>query len=105
MIHYEDSLTIEFQQAGETLHNLPQRPTNDELLLAYGLYKQSTIGNNKSQEPSLFNFKSHAKWRAWQEQAGKGRTRAKKEYIMFITQLGIKYLPEYKTIDSFIEEI
>lgn len=104
MIQYEDSLETEFQQAGNQLYNLPQRPTNDELLLAYGLYKQATVGNNKTACPNLLDFKNYSKWKAWQEQAGKGRSRAKKEYIMFITQLLIKYLPEGKTIDNLIEE-
>ena len=31
----------------------------------YSYYKQATIGDNTTLQPSFFNFKDRAKWNAW----------------------------------------
>ena len=56
-------------------------------LLLYGLYKQAREGNNKTSAPSIINFKAHSKWKAWKQQAGNGKQKAKKEYIQLVTKL------------------
>ena len=41
-------LLQQFTTAAEEVHKLPTKPSNDELLELYGLYKQATVGDNKT---------------------------------------------------------
>jgi len=92
MIEYDaDSDVSKFDIAANDVQLLTKRPTNDELLFLYGLYKQSTCGNNHSECPNAFDIKAKAKWSAWKNQSGKGKTKARKEYINFVEILKIKY--------------
>jgi hypothetical protein len=45
-----------FDKAAAEVKNLPQRPTNDELLLLYGLYKQATVGDNNTSTKTQYHF-------------------------------------------------
>jgi diazepam-binding inhibitor (GABA receptor modulating acyl-CoA-binding protein) len=45
-----------FDKAAAEVKNLPQRPTNDELLLLYGLYKQATVGDNNTSMRTQFQL-------------------------------------------------
>jgi len=38
---------------------------NDDLLVLYGLYKQSLFGNCNIIEPSKLNIKENLKWNSW----------------------------------------
>ncbi|MEP2346514.1 MAG: acyl-CoA-binding protein, partial [Algoriphagus sp.] len=42
-----------------------EKPTNEELLKLYGLYKQATEGDNETERPGGFDFKAAAKYNAW----------------------------------------
>jgi hypothetical protein len=44
LLYYQER----FEKAATEVKSLPQRPTNDELLLLYGLYKQATVGDNNT---------------------------------------------------------
>ena len=61
--------------------------SDENKLLLYGLYKQATVGNNKTTQPSMLDFKGKAKWNAWKKQLGKGKSRAKSEYVVLVDQL------------------
>lgn len=61
--------------------------SDENKLKLYGLFKQSTMGNNKTSQPSMLDFKGKAKWNAWKKQSGKGKAHAKTEYIAFVNQL------------------
>jgi diazepam-binding inhibitor (GABA receptor modulating acyl-CoA-binding protein) len=92
MIQYGDDTEITlFEQAAKDVHRLPQRPTNDELLFLYGLYKQATSGNINTSSPGLLDFKAKAKWNAWNAQRGKGTSRARTEYITLVRSFQDKY--------------
>ena len=82
---------LEFRVEVHNVKNLNKKPTDNELLKLYALYKQSLFGNNNTEKPSFFNFKEMSKWNVWTEQAGKGRSTAKREYIDFVKSLKIKY--------------
>ena len=55
------SLEKEFQEAKLATEALPTRPTNEELLKLYGLYKQAMFGDNHEEEHSGFDFTAAAK--------------------------------------------
>ena len=81
----------EFQQAVDRSKQLTKRPSNDELLLLYALFKQATEGDVHGEKPGGFDFKGMAKYQAWQEQQGKPAEEARQEYVQLMNQLHEKY--------------
>ena len=61
----------EFEAARSRVENLTTKPSNEELLKLYGLYKQVTEGDNTQEAPTGFDFKGIAKHNAWLDQSGK----------------------------------
>ena len=57
-----------------------ERPSNEELLKLYGLYKQAT------------DFKAAAKYNSWLSLKGKSQEEATQEYIDFVGNLSEKYI-------------
>ena len=82
---------IEFQEAKQAIDELTQRPSNEELLRLYGLYKQANFGNNNDEEPQGFDIKAIAKHRAWLDQSGKSAKDAMEEYVSVAHSLVEKY--------------
>lgn len=76
-----------FEQAVADSKNLSERPSNDVLLKLYGLYKQVTDGEVHGERPGGFDFKGAAKYDAWDEQKGKSKEDAAKEYIELVNSL------------------
>ena len=68
-----------------------RRPSNEELLLLYGLFKQATEGDNEGTRPTGFDFKAMAKFDAWTNQKGKSREDAQREYISLVDDLQQRY--------------
>jgi len=85
------TLQEKFDKAATEVRSLPQRPTDDELLLLYGLYKQATVGDNNTSQPWMFQMEARAKWDAWTKQKGKSKEKAQEEYIQLVEQLKQKY--------------
>jgi diazepam-binding inhibitor (GABA receptor modulator, acyl-CoA-binding protein) len=84
-------LNSEFERAAERSRELTKRPTNEELLSLYALYKQATEGDATGERPGGFDFKAIAKFDAWEEQKGKSKTTAMEEYITLVNNLHQKY--------------
>ena len=82
-----DIVENNFQTSVRDINNLTYKPTDYELLILYGLYKQSLFGDNIETKPSFFNFKGQKKWQAWTEQKGKSKIKAKIEYTSFANSL------------------
>jgi diazepam-binding inhibitor (GABA receptor modulating acyl-CoA-binding protein) len=80
-----------FNNSAKEVQNLKQKPSDQELLKLYGLYKQSLFGNNHTSQPSFFDFKAKSKWNAWSGESGKGKSRTKREYIEYVEILKNKY--------------
>jgi acyl-CoA-binding protein len=84
-------LTELFNQAVARSKELTKRPTNEELLQLYALYKQSTDGDVTGERPGGFDFKAIAKYDAWAQLKGKPRQQAMQEYIDLMKQLEEAY--------------
>jgi diazepam-binding inhibitor (GABA receptor modulating acyl-CoA-binding protein) len=69
-----------------------ERPSNEELLKLYGLYKQATEGDNTGERPGGFDFKAAAKYNSWLSLKGKSQEEATQEYIDFVGNLSEKYI-------------
>lgn len=80
-----------FDNAVKKSKELTQRPSNQELLSLYALYKQATEGDNNETRPRGFDFKAIAKHDAWAELKGKSQEEAEKEYIALVDDLETKY--------------
>lgn len=62
--------------------------SNDQRLLAYGLFKQAGTGNCSTARPSFFDPVGGAKWDAWKRHEGMSFDDSKKAYIEFAVSLG-----------------
>ncbi|MEO0554968.1 MAG: acyl-CoA-binding protein [Bacteroidota bacterium] len=81
----------EFDAAVALTKMFSKRPSNDELLKLYALYKQVTEGDNNEPRPGGFDFKAIAKYDAWVELKGKSKEDAQQEYINFVSSLSQNY--------------
>lgn len=81
----------QFNAAAEKVKTLTKRPSDDEFLELYALFKQATVGDNETSKPGLLDLKGKAKWEAWNKQKGKATEAAQKEYIAFVEGLVAKY--------------
>lgn len=61
--------------------------SNEDKLKIYGLYKQSTVGDNLTDAPWSFQFKEKAKWDAHESNKGKPIIQAQIEYIYHVNKL------------------
>lgn len=80
-------LQQQFDSAVARSKELTKRPSNEELLQLYALFKQSTEGDVTGDRPGGFDFKAIAKYDAWEEIKGKAKDEAKKEYISLVEKL------------------
>ncbi|SDJ93657.1 Acyl-CoA-binding protein [Catalinimonas alkaloidigena] len=80
-------LSEQFNAASERVNHLPSRPSNDDLLALYGLYKQATEGDVTGERPGGFDFKAIAKYDAWKEVQGLSSEEAMQRYIALVDRL------------------
>jgi diazepam-binding inhibitor (GABA receptor modulating acyl-CoA-binding protein) len=76
-----------FEAAVEGSRELSQRPDNMTLLKLYGLYKQSTDGDNASPKPGFSDLVGRAKWDAWAALKSTPQEDAMKRYIDLVESL------------------
>lgn len=81
----------EFENAVTRSKNLTKRPSNEELLQLYALYKQATEGDVTGERPGGFDFKAIAKYDAWAEIKGKSKDQAMTDYISLVEKLHQQY--------------
>ncbi|GAB3338320.1 acyl-CoA-binding protein [Marivirga atlantica] len=85
------SLQDDFKAAAErSKTDIKERPSNDELLKLYALYKQGDEGDVTGERPGGFDFKAIAKYDAWAELKGKSSEEAMQEYVDLVNQLASK---------------
>ena len=64
-----------------------KRPSNEELLQLYGLFKQATEGDVSGSRPGMLDLKGRAKYDAWARQKGASKDDAMKGYVALVTKL------------------
>ncbi|XP_076460271.1 acyl-CoA-binding protein-like isoform X3 [Babylonia areolata] len=80
-----------FEKSAEEAKNLPKKPTDEEMLTLYGLFKQATVGDCNTARPGMLDLKGKAKWDAWDKRKGMSQDDAKTQYIKEVEQLKTKY--------------
>jgi len=81
----------EFEAAVLRSKELTKRPSNEELLQLYALYKQATEGDVTGERPGGFDFKAIAKFDAWAALKGTSTDDAMQKYIALVDQLHQQY--------------
>lgn len=86
----DDNLSPQFKDAVSQVLSLPNKPSQENMLKLYGLYKRVVIGLPESKEPSILNFKENAKWKAWYSMRRYSRKQAELMYIDLVNSLKLK---------------
>ncbi|KAM3464854.1 hypothetical protein MY5147_008668 [Beauveria neobassiana] len=87
-------MSAAFKKAAEDSKKLLAKPSNDELLELYGLYK---VGNaediSSAPAPGMFDMKGKAKKNAWQKVVDEGISAetAQERYVALVEKLKTKY--------------
>ncbi|KAF5907178.1 acyl-CoA-binding domain-containing protein 7, partial [Clarias magur] len=55
----------EFEKIAADVKKVKSRPSDQELLDLYGLYKQAVAGDINIDAPGLLDLKGKAKWDSW----------------------------------------
>lgn len=84
-------LQQQFESAVARSKELTKRPTNEELLDLYALFKQASEGDVTGERPGGFDFKGIAKYDAWADRKGKSKEDAMREYIALMDRLYAEY--------------
>ena len=72
----------EFNNISEKMTSLTNlNLDDDDKLILYGYYKQSTCGDCNINEPSFYDLKGKAKYNAWKENKGIKKEIAMQRYI------------------------
>ncbi|XP_033208425.1 acyl-CoA-binding protein-like [Belonocnema kinseyi] len=85
------SLDQDFEAAAEAIKHISQRPTDEELLELYGLFKQATVGDVNTARPGMLDLKGKAKWDFWNKRKGMAKEDAMNQYIALVDKLIEKY--------------
>ena len=76
-----------FNAAAQEVKKLKARPSNDQLLALYALYKQATEGDVKGSRPGFLDLTGRAKHDAWASKKGTTTDKAMQAYIDLVEQL------------------
>ncbi len=85
------SLLDDFNAAATKSKEFTKRPSNEELLDLYALFKQATEGDVTGERPGGFDFKAIAKFDAWAGRKGIPKDQASQEYIKLVGTLHQQY--------------
>lgn len=80
------ALKIKFKRASKRVWELSERPSNNQLLELYALFKQATEGD--CQGKARGGLKERAKWKSWNEINGMSESDAMQRYCSIVDQLG-----------------
>ena len=81
----------DFEAAVARSKEFSKRPSNEELLQLYALYKQATEGDVSGDKPGAFDFKALFKYEAWAAVKGKSKEQAMQDYISLVNTLHTQY--------------
>lgn len=78
-------MSAQFDKAVSVVQSMPKdgpvKPSQNDQLQFYSLYKQATVGDVNTSRPGMMDFVGKAKWDAWKKVEGKSSDDAKKEYV------------------------
>jgi len=84
-MHY--NLEQSFRDAAARIKTRKTMPSNADLLILYGLYKQATEGDCNIPQPWAVQIEARAKWEAWNKNKNMMRMNAMRNYIDKVEEL------------------
>ncbi len=81
------ALQDDFNAAVIRSKELTQKPSNEDLLSLYSLFKQATEGDVSGDRPGGFDFKAIAKYDAWASRKGNTKETAMADYVALVNKL------------------
>lgn len=85
------ALLDDFNTAVSKSKDLTKRPSNEELLDLYALFKQASEGDVSGDRPGGFDFKAIAKFDAWASKKGMTKDQAMQDYLNLMSKLQQSY--------------
>lgn len=85
------ALIDDFNTAVSKSKELIKRPSNEELLDLYALFKQATEGDVTGERPGGFDFKAIAKFDSWASKKGMAKEKAMQDYVLLVSKLQESY--------------
>lgn len=85
------ALIDDFNTAVTQSKELTKRPSNEELLDLYALFKQATDGDVSGDRPGGFDFKAIAKFDAWASKKGMAKEQVMQDYVTLVSKLQASY--------------
>ena len=76
-----------FEQAQKDVKTLTKRPSNEDLLALYALFKQAMEGDAKGARPGMLDMVGRAKYDAWTKLKGTGKEQAMQKYLDVVKTL------------------
>ncbi len=76
----------EFDKAQIRSKELTKRPSNEDLLKLYSLFKQASEGDITGERPGGFDFKGAAKFDAWLAIKGLQAEEAMQQYVELVNE-------------------
>ncbi|MGQ0698273.1 MAG: acyl-CoA-binding protein [Panacagrimonas sp.] len=76
-----------FEQAQKDVKTLTKRPSNENLLALYSLFKQATDGDVKGSRPGMLDMVGRAKYDAWARLKGTSAAEAMQQYVSVVKTL------------------
>lgn len=77
-----------FERAQADVKTLATRPSNEQLLTLYALFKQATAGEaSAAKKPGRFDLVGRAKYDAWSKLGGTPADQAKERYVATVDGL------------------
>ena len=80
-------LKAQFEQAQKDVKTLTKRPSNEDLLALYSLFKQATDGDVKGSRPGMLDMVGRAKYDAWAKLKGTRTEQAMQNYLSVVQRL------------------
>jgi acyl-CoA-binding protein len=80
-------LKKKFEAAAKDSKNLKTRPSDEDMLRLYALYKQASVGDATGDRPGSFDFVNRAKYDAWARLKGTDTDKAMKSYVDLVERL------------------
>ncbi|MEO0974218.1 MAG: acyl-CoA-binding protein [Pseudomonadota bacterium] len=84
-------LEAAFAKAQQDIKSLKQRPSDDDMLKLYSLYKQASAGDVSGKRPGMLDLVGRAKYDAWSKLTGLDRDDAMESYVSTVNGLIERY--------------
>ncbi|CAL8247206.1 unnamed protein product [Lota lota] len=81
----------EFEKIADDVKKVKTRPSDQQLLDLYSLYKQAVVGDINIAKPGMADLKGKAKWEAWNTRKGMSTEDAMSAYITLAKEFIQKY--------------